>query len=466
MGSAEASKPLRLSDTLCNHVASFDAASMTPATIHAAKRVLLDAVGVMIAASGRSKEARPFIDIASRASGGPCSVLGTRLGAPPHLAALTNGALAHALDFEDTFDRAPGHPHASLVPALIALSQSEGPIEGREFLAALALGGDLACRLGLALKKPLEDGGWYPPPILAAFGAAAGAARLLGLEAIQVRDACSLMLCQATMPGEIKHSRQSTVRAIREAFPAQAAVTCALLARAGVRGFEEPFEGQAGFFALYADGLYDQDALTKDLGQKFWTEAVSFKLWPACRGTHAHIEMALALRAQCVAEPADIIRIIAEHDPVQQMLVEPFASRSRPASAIEAKFSLPFAIATALAKGRVGIADFDEAALADPVVLQLAGRVEPRLCTDSGWQAGSGGSLKIVLANGREYELSLDQAGGCPERPLADQQLLDKFRSCAAFAADPLAASEISRLADSILEIDRYVDVGAQFRPN
>ena len=146
------------------------------------------------------------------------------------------------------------------------------------------------------------------------------------------------------------------------------------------------------------------------------------------------------------------------------MLVEPFASRSRPASAIEAKFSLPFAIATALAKGRVGIADFDEAALADPVVLQLAERVEPRLCTDSGWQAGSGGSLKIVLANGREYELSLDQAGGCPERPLTDQQLLDKFRSCAAFAADPLSLSEISRLADSILEIDRCVDVGAQFR--
>jgi 2-methylcitrate dehydratase PrpD len=94
----------------------------------------------------------------------------------------------------------------------------------------MAAGGDLACRMGLALDRRMEEGGWYPPPILAGFGAAAGAAMLLGLGPAQIRDCLSLDLCQVTMSGEIKYSTGTVIRAVREAFPAQAAVQSALLA--------------------------------------------------------------------------------------------------------------------------------------------------------------------------------------------------------------------------------------------
>ncbi len=147
----------------------------------------------------------------------------------------------------------------------------------------MAIGCDLTCRMALALRRPMEEGGWYPPPILGTMGAAAGAARLLRLDAAQTRSALSLALCQATAPGEIKYSVATTIRAMREAFPARAAVTAALLAQAGVVGFEAPIEGRAGFYRLFAQGDFDEAVLLDGLGATFHGEALSFKRWPACR---------------------------------------------------------------------------------------------------------------------------------------------------------------------------------------
>ena len=185
---------------------------------------------------------------------------------PPAAAALANGALSHALDYEDAFDAAPVHPNASLIPAVLALAQARAPVSGRELIAAVAVGCDLACRMGLSLRQPLEQGGWYPPPILGAVGAVAGAARLLRLSPRQLLDAWSLLLLQNSCSGEIIHSPDSTIRAVREAFPAQAAVNCVLLAEAGIQGFSAPLEGTAGFFRLFAGGNYSVEELLQRPG--------------------------------------------------------------------------------------------------------------------------------------------------------------------------------------------------------
>ncbi|MBU6269611.1 MAG: MmgE/PrpD family protein, partial [Sphingomonadales bacterium] len=364
-----------VSDTLAAHVAAMRWEALPEAARQAAKLVLLDAAGVMLGASGLCEEPRAFVELAQAMGEGPCTVVGTGVRARLPMAALANGALSHALDFEDAFDKAPGHPNASLVPALIALAQAEAPIDGRRFLTALAVGCDVSCRMGLALRRPMEAGNWYPPPMLGAYGATAGAASLLGLEAKAVRDALSITLCQATTPGEIKYSAGTVLRAVREGFPAQAAVQSALLARAGVAGFEQPLEGRAGFYALYAGGEFAASDLTEGLGERFWIEHLTFKPWPSCRGTHPFIELALDLRARHGLDPAAIAAIEVEHDDVQAMLAEPPERKRAPAVAIDAKFSIPFTVALALARGRVGLDDFDAAALADPAVLALAAKV-------------------------------------------------------------------------------------------
>lgn len=453
-----------LSDAVCRTVAEYQADALPAAAGKAAKLALMDAIGVMLAASGLSPEVRPFVTLAKAGGTGPCSVFGTGIAATAPMAALANGAMAHALDFEDAFDRAPGHPNASLVPALIALAQDGPPVPGPKFLAALALGGDLSCRLGLALRQEMELGGWYPPPILAGLGAALGAARLLGLDAVATRDAMSLMMCQSVMPGEIKHSHGTVIRAVREGFPAQGAVVSALLAREGVAGFEEPLEGRSGFYALYAGGKFAPEDLLGGLGDQFHITDLTFKPWPSCRGTHAYIEMALDLSKRHGFGPHDVVSIEAGIDPVQRMLAEPLARKQAPATVIDAKFSIPFCIALALAKGRVDLESFGSASLRDAAVLGLSGKVAPTPDSNPGWQRGTGGRLAITLVDGRRLEASCSTALGSPEKPLQSAQLVEKFVDCAGRAARPLAEERARLLADRILDLETCADVGALLR--
>jgi 2-methylcitrate dehydratase PrpD len=451
-----------ISEAICAHVADARFDALPEAALAAAKRVLLDATGVMLGASSAS-EPRAFVEYAAGQGAGPCAILGTGRTASAPLAALANGAMAHALDFEDAFDLAPGHPNASLVPALIALAQAEGEVDGRRFLTALAVGGDIACRVGLSVGKALDPGGWYPPPIVAAYGAAAGAACLLGLGAKGVRNALSLMLCQTTMPGEIKHSAGTELRAVRESFPAQAAVTSALLTRGGVTGFEEPLEGAGGFFALFARGEYDPAALLDGLGEHYWTEQLTFKPWPSCRGTHAAIELALALREEHGLAATDIAEIYVGADGLQRMLIEPLARKQSPATAIDAKFSLPYCTAVALARGRVDLDSFGPHVLADAEILSVAARVAPRFTDRPTWHHGGGGALEIVLRDGRKFAGEVYNALGCPDRPLGDDALRDKFVACTGRAARPLARDEALALADAIQSLEQCDDVGRLF---
>ena len=441
--------------------ADLEHSGLSPAASHAAKRVLLDAAGVMLAASGMAPEVEAFTSFARAMGEGPCRILGTAYQVSPAMAALANGAMAHALDYEDAFDLAPGHPNASLVPALLALAQFRGPVDGARFIAALAAGCDLSCRMGLALGRKMEVGGWYPPPILAGHGAALGAAHLLGLDARRMADALSLALCQVTMPGEIKHSQRTVIRAVREAFPAQAAVQAAMLAERGLAGFEHPLEGEGGFYALYAAGRFDPDVLIAPFMGRFWIEQLTFKPWPSCRGTHPFIEMGLAMRDRHGLDAEAVEAVVVGVGPMQRMLVEPAARKQAPQTAIDAKFSVPFCTASALIHGTVGLDSFGPAALRDRAVLSLAAKVAFEQPPEAERWRGDAGTLAIVLKDGRRIEGALDRARGTADNPLSDAQLVDKFVDCAARAARPLATGEARDLAGRVLGLEDCSDVGA-----
>ena len=455
--------PTAITAQLTELLAGVDYPALSPASRHAAKRVLLDATGVMLGASGIARETDAFVSLVRAMGHGPCVVLGTELSTSPAMAALANGAMAHALDYEDAFDLAPGHPNASLVPALLALAQWQRGIDGRQFVAALVAGCELACRMGLALGRKMEAGGWYPPPILAGYGAALGAARLLHLTPRQMADALSLTLCQVTMPGEIKHSARTVIRAVREAFPAQAAVQSALLAQQGLAGFEEPLEGAGGFYALYAAGQYDPEVLLAPLRASMWIEQLTHKPWPSCRGTHPFIQMASDLCERHGFEPADVAAVCVGVGPMQRMLVEPLERKRAPAVAIDAKFSIPFCVASVLAGHAIDLDAFSEQRLRDPAVLALACKVHFEQPADSeGWR-GDAGTLTVELSNGRKLEAGLAQARGAPADPLADHELVDKFVDCATRAAQPMTADRARTLAAQIMALENCSDVGALF---
>jgi 2-methylcitrate dehydratase PrpD len=447
-----------LSLRLAQFVTQTPDAQIPRSALHAAERAILDASGVMRAASALSPEALPFISHAVEGGRGSACVLGTGHMAQPGLAALANGAMAHALDYEDAFDGAPLHPNASLVPAVLAQAQAQSPVSGRTLLAAIAIGCDVSCRIALSLRQRLEDSGWYPPPILGAFGAVAGAARILGLTPRQLLDAWSLLLLQNSCAGEIKHDRDTVIRAVREAFPAQIAVQVAQLARGGVRGFDAPLEGRDGFFRLFAANHYDADTLFQDLGQRWHIESLSFKPWPSCRGTHAAVECALLLREELPWREIREIRI--EGCEVHRMLAEPLDRKSAPQTAIDAKFSLPFTVATALITGAVTLDSFASAALGNDEVRELARRATFLQRPDWGVDRAVSGAVQVTAKDGRVLHRQVLDPRGSPARPLADEALAAKFVDCAGRAQVPLSAQAAAALARRILDLGNEADAG------
>lgn len=447
-----------LSRLLADHVISMPSAAIPAAAIHAARRSLLDGLGVMLAASGMAAETFPFADLAAASGGGSCTLLGGKGRASATEAAFANGALAHAMDFEDSFDIAPVHPNACLIPALLAIAEESGPVSGTDFLAAMAVGCDLVCRLGLALRTDPTAFGWYPPPILGGFGAVAACARVAGLSADQLIDAFSLLLCSSTCSAEIKYSPQSHIRAVRDAFPAEAAVRAVQLAARGVKGFDCPIEGKAGLFAMYARGEYDAAPLTERLGERFHGEDLSFKPWPSCRGTHPFIGAVLALAEEHGFTAAQVARIDLEGHPILRMLSEPEASKRRPSTAIDAKFSLPFTVSAALLDGGVTLDSFSAAALGREDIALMAQHVHVTIDENAPANAIVAGTTSLTLADGRVLSRAMPQALGHPTMPMSDGDLAAKFRMCASRAARPLADEAADKLIAVLAILENHTD--------
>ncbi|HEY5757231.1 MAG TPA: MmgE/PrpD family protein [Steroidobacter sp.] len=437
--------------------------SLPQHTREMAKRCLLDGLGVSLAATGLAPVCRPFVEYAVEQGGRPEStVFATGARVPAAMAAFANGALAHALDFEDAHDRALLHPNAPTIPAALAVCEAFAPIDGKELIAALVLGCDVACRIGLALRVPLDEYGWYPPPIIAAFGTTAAVGRLLKLNESQLIDAFSLTLCQATCSAELKFSPHSDIRAIRDAFPAQIGVTSALLARKGVRGFDRPFEGRAGFFALYARGAYEPEVVTRALGERFEIDDIAFKPWPSCRGTHVYIEAAAQLVREHRIDPRDVTNVRLVGSRLNLMLAEPGAQKRRPATAIDAKFSLPFTVATAMRRGTVTLDDFTEDSLSDAATLELASVVQFEADPS---RAASGpdvlrGSVELELSGGKRVRLEIDEPSGSPGRPAADAALIAKFHDCCQRARSQPSAVTIDSWVERIMTLESSRDAG------
>lgn len=452
-----------LSTEIARHVATTQFEDLPPAAIAAAKNSLLDAIGVTLAATGLSPECLPFVELATESGGRPqATIIGHGFRTSASMAAFANGAMAHALDYEDAHDGSLTHPNAQMVPAALALAEATGAA-GRELAAALVVGCDLVCRLGQSINVSIDSYGWYPPPILGGYGAAAAAGRLLKLSPDQMLDAFSLVLCQATCSAELKYSPRSTIRAVRDAFFAQAGVVAALLAHKGVKGFDLPFEGKAGFFALYARGEYEPDCITATLGKVYEGTNVSYKAWPACRGTHAYIEAAQALVQQQDLQPERIAHITMHGSPVNLMLSEPRAQKLQPQTAIDAKFSLPYIVASTMIHGAIELDSFLPAAISDAAVAALAQRtsyvIDPALSKTI--QDATRGLLQVALDDGRMLEYGVDYPFGHPRNPMHQEQLISKFKDCGRHAAQPLSEQALCSVVDDVLTLESLPSIAS-----
>ncbi len=187
----------------------------------------------------------------------------------------------------------------------------------------------MACRIGLALRVPLDEYGWYPPPIIAAFGTTAAVGRLLKLSESQLIDAFSLTLCQATCSAELKFSPHSDHSRGSRRVPG--ADRCDFgIARAQGRARLQSSVRRAGRLlrAVCARRLRSLKSLTRSLGERFEIDDIAFKPWPSCRGTHVYIEAAAQLVREHRIDPDDIANVRLVGSRLNLMLAEPVASEA------------------------------------------------------------------------------------------------------------------------------------------
>ena len=447
------------SSLLAKHVAGTKYEDLPIHVVKTTKMSLLDALGVTLAASGQSVECQAFVDLAIESGGKKEStIIGFQVQVPAPMAAFANGSMAHALDFEDTHDEALVHPNAASIPAALAVAEALGNVSGKDFLVALAVGSDITSRLGLALKKDPIEFGWYMPPILNAFGAAAATGKLLRLNPQEVLDTFSLTLCQATCSAELVHSPHTVIRGIRDAFSTKAGVISAFLAEKGVIGFEHPMEGSAGLFRLYAREEYDLARMINNLGEIFEGANISFKLWPCCRGTHPFLEAALKCLGDNALDPMDIdsLKIITSPSPLQKALCEPLEQKRNPRTVIDAKFSIPFVVSTTLVYGEVKLKHFSQEALEDKKVLTMAKRIT--LEVDKNLPEGKG-ALWIGLKGGNIREETPEFTYGHPQNPMSTDDTINKFLDCVGYSRKKIPHKSQERLIEAILNLENMDNI-------
>ncbi|ETW99325.1 MmgE/PrpD family protein [Candidatus Entotheonella palauensis] len=447
---------------LAEHVAQTSYSDLPEHALVSSKRDILDTLGAAIGGS-----IAPGIDILTdmvRHWGGrgesTLLLLGDRVPSPQ--AALVNAAMGHALDFDDTLDHGGSiHPGTSTLFASLATTERLGGVSGHDFVLAVTLGLDVACRLALAATV---DRGWHRTSLMGIFGATAAAGKLLGLSVEQLVNAFGIAYSQAAGNRQCIVDGALTKR-LQAGQAASSAVLATQLAREDFTGAQSVFAGRFGFFPMYQPEGYDLNAITDALGRIFRGSELSFKPYPCGRPNHAALDAALALHRQLDLSNAqaetDIAEVVVTTN--ARMYADQFAPGTtawRPTQVVEAQFSLPFLIATALVRGRVGIADVANVDASE--VLSLAERIRGESEAEAipGWAR-----ITVRHRDGRHASLETQPfASGSPQQPLSDAQLQDKFRDCTANAIRPLPSELIDRLIATVADLDGAQDATAIIR--
>ena len=257
--------------------------------------------------------------------------------AHPRAAALANGATSHALDYDDTHFLHIGHPSVVVVSAALAIAEAEGS-SGADFLAALTRGLELSCRVGDWLGRSHYEAGFHQTGTAGAFGAAAAAGRLLGLDEEAMTSALGLT---TTRSAGLKSQMGTMAKPLNAGFAAEVGVTCALLARYGVGSNPEAFEDAQGFGPTHAGS--DRREAFDGMGREWVFPGVSYKFHACCHGLHAMLESVAEIRAAGV-EPAMVERITISTNP-RWLAV---CNKREPQTGLEAKFSYRLTAAMAM----------------------------------------------------------------------------------------------------------------------
>jgi len=436
-------------ETLARFAEDCRAHPFPPEVLHHAKRAVVDWFSALLPGA-----VEPPATLLERAlaedldRGGAALVTGRR--ATVRAAALINGAAAHTVEVDDIFKEAIFHPGAPTIAAALAAAQELGA-HGAAFLRAVVIGYEISTRIGIAMGRA-HYRYWHNTGTIGSFGAAAACAELHSLDRQRFAHALATV---ATFAAGLQQAfrMDSMSKPLHAGRAAEAGLLAAQLAREGVTGSLDVIEGEAGFGRAMGDAP-DWDKALATLGRDWHITRITFKNHACCGHTFAAIDGALGLRARLDVGHRDLARVrIGTYRTALEV-----AGSENPTSAMEARFSLKYVVATALVHGSVRVSAFDAARLFDPATRALMARIE--LAVDPEIDAlfpGQRAARVTMTTHDERSETFLQPTRkGDPDEPLSDAELGEKFRELAGGA---IGSARADALLARLWEVDRLPDL-------
>jgi 2-methylcitrate dehydratase PrpD len=410
------------------------------------KRAFLDTIAVTLLGS-RLEAPRIVAALELERGGKPqSSVIALKCKADVVSAALINGTSAHAELFDDNNAPMIAHPSAPLVSALLPLAQARGA-NGRQVIEAYGVGFEIGVKLGRMLNPKLYEQGWHVTRVLGVLGATAACCRLLRLDAKHTGAALGIA---ASMASGIRQNFGTMTMALHVGLTARDAVHAALLAERGFGADPAALHGKYGFFPVFAS----QNPPLPPLGEPFelLASGIIFKPWPCGAPTHAAVDAALALHRRIGGDVARIRRVICLVHPWNAMTLR----EEEPREPLQGKVSLRFCVAAALRDGDLTYRHFSAEGIADAGLAALRRLVEVRIADDLPDNNEFPAEVRLELASGEVLAERREVPPGGSSRPLTQDEVLAKLRSCAAVALEPAATD---RIIDRVQRLEQLAEI-------
>lgn len=411
-----------------------------------ARQCVLDYYGVGLAGAGDPLALILLDELAETGGAAQAGIIGHQARLPALAAALVNGAIGHALDYDDVNLAMPGHPSVAMLPGLMVLAEQRRS-SGRDVIAAFVAGYETACRIGMALRPGHYDLGFHATGTVGAFGAAAACAHLIGLDAAATAQALGIAGTQAA---GLKSQFGTMCKPFHAGKAAQNGLLAARLAARGFSSRPDLVECEQGFALTHGPDFHPEKALAAPPGG-FHILANLFKYHAACYLTHGPIEAARQVREGHGVTPEQIAGITLKLD----RSCERVCNIPAPTDGLESKFSLRQTVAMALSGiDTAGLASYSAAAATDPALVAL--REKMTLDFQDGWPQAAA-EIAVTLGDGRVVRASHD--AGIPAADIAAQgeRLAAKFD---ALAVPVLGAARARELRAAIDGLDALADAG------
>jgi 2-methylcitrate dehydratase PrpD len=429
--------------------------------VEKAKRTALDCVGTALA--GISEPVSQTVTQYVTKLGGPpqASLFGAAIKTSVADAALANGTIAHALDYDDCGVKI-GHPSVLVLPAVLSLGEHLGA-SGRDILTAYILGLEIEGKLALhadfkLMQARLNHQTWY-----GSIGAAAACAKLLRLDVEKTRMALGLA---GNFACGLSANHGSMAGAMAAGHACRNGVIAALMAQAGITANPNIIEAKNGFYdTLVGPGRYEADKMAESLGRPFYIESpgIGLKKYPSCYHTHRALDGVFQLLGEHRLGGKEIAEIdIGTSERAMRVL-----AFSEPATPYQAKYSMPYCIAAAVVDHQVNLETFTERKFQDPDIAAARKKVHlsfpdvpiwPGLADVGPDTEFVGNPITIRTIDGKTYSARVDIPRGDPALPLTDDELLAKFRDC---ARNQLRPQELERSVELALGLERVADIKA-----